>query len=388
MKISLTQKCELISKLEFLSDLNLDVKEYLAKKAQLIRISKDDLVFEKGDKGGSVFIIVSGKVAIHDKDHVFVELGKGKTFGEYAISERLGRSASAKVIEDVSLLRCTYKHFVSAENKFKISVLDKALLPLITIRERMLEKDQLEEELTKQKHIIEKQKQELEISNKTKNRLLSIIAHDLKTPFTSLIGASEILINNEIDESKIMDILKIINNSAKQAYQLLDNMLSWSRLNTSGLAFNPEYLNIYREISKTLELYKVNVASKDISVSINIEKEALVWADLYMFNTIIRNIFSNAVKFTPKEGCVVFDCKIENNYVKIFITDTGVGIPDKLMECLTKHKLLESEKGTENESGTGIGLILCKEFIDMHAGFLRAQKNDKGSTFIIGLPLV
>jgi len=248
-------------------------------------------------------------------------------------------------------------------------------------------------DITKQKNIekeLTKSKAAAEKSNATKDKFLKIISHDLKSPFNSIIGFSDLLSTqyDSFDDLQRKDFIRNINTSSLDAYKLLENLLTWARTQTDGIIINKKNLNIKKLVDTSISSYLSNADSKNISVINNVQPELNISIDENTALTFIRNIVSNAIKFTNKGGSVTIDSHVNENSINLHITDTGVGMSPEVIDNLFKIDKTISTKGTNNEKGTGLGLILCKEFIERNGGSIsvKSEKN-KGSEFIISLPL-
>ena len=225
--------------------------------------------------------------------------------------------------------------------------------------------------------------------NATKDKFFSIIAHDLKNPFNDLIGFTQLLATNiyKYDKNKIEQFVQIIHQSSKLAYGLLENLLEWSRAQTETLKFNPEYIDLKKIIQENIELLNSNAQNKHIKISSAIEKTTLVYADKNMVHTIVRNLISNAIKYTNNGGFVNITGRVEPHWVEIFIEDNGIGIEQKNIQKLFRIDESYTTPGTQREKGTGLGLVLCKEFIDKNGGAIKVESRPgKGTTFSFTLP--
>ncbi|MDD3052288.1 MAG: PAS domain-containing sensor histidine kinase [Candidatus Cloacimonetes bacterium] len=236
---------------------------------------------------------------------------------------------------------------------------------------------------------IKKAELELRELNVSKDKFFSIIAHDLKNPFNTIIGFSEIL-KEQIqkgDYNEIGYLADSINNSAVQTYGLLENLLEWANSQRNKIIFDPININLK-------ELFVVESGSLfDMAAKKNIELKNLlpdnlfITADKNMIRTILRNLISNAVKFTPKNGRIEISAIIKDNYIEIAVSDNGIGMTEKIRVSLFKIDANLSTPGTENEKGTGLGLILCKEFVEKHGGKIWVEsESGKGSVFRFTLP--
>jgi len=232
--------------------------------------------------------------------------------------------------------------------------------------------------------------QELKEANQSKDKFFSIIAHDLKSPFQGLLGYSQILSTeyDTLSEEEKKLFISSIDELSNSAYKLLENLLEWSRLQTGKMAFNPEQLNLLIELFPTLTLVKQTAWNKEIELTYSIDNSIFVDADKNMLNTIVRNLISNSIKFTKPGGKIKVASKVVDNFVELSISDTGVGMGKNDLEKLFKLDKTISTKGTANEEGTGLGLLLCKEMINQHKGKIWVESElGKGTTFFFTLPI-
>ncbi len=229
--------------------------------------------------------------------------------------------------------------------------------------------------------------------NATKDRFFSIIAHDLKNPLGSFKDASRLLFD-EYDTFNEMDrkhFLEMIMNSSQQVYALLENLLDWIRSQRGLIQFNPVQVNLFSIAQNVLDLMYLTIDNKCIEYENIIPHDIMVMADINLVNTIIRNIISNAIKFTPENGKIIIGVEeiSEEDMVKIYIKDSGVGMSQEILEKLFRIDQNVTQPGTANEKGTGLGLILCKEFVEKHGGNISVKsKAGKGSIFYFTLSAV
>jgi PAS domain S-box-containing protein len=225
--------------------------------------------------------------------------------------------------------------------------------------------------------------------NATKDKLLSIIAHDLKSPFTTIIGFSELLKDNinTLNLSEINDFVNHIDNSAKNALSLLENLLLWAKSQTSQLVFNPIQLSFIEILENVLDILGPSARIKNISIDFENCDNLVVVADQNMVHTVMRNLISNAIKFTHPGGKIVIKATVINNFIEIIVQDDGIGMEEQTINSLFKIESTSSIKGTAQEKGTGLGLLICKEFIEKHGGKIWVESNPKnGSKFLFTLP--
>ncbi|MDP2888988.1 MAG: PAS domain-containing sensor histidine kinase [Bacteroidota bacterium] len=237
--------------------------------------------------------------------------------------------------------------------------------------------------------LLEEQVEKLKELNVSKDKFLSIIAHDLRNPFGAIIGFSDLMLKNftEIDDDTLHKGLKTIESAANQAYKLLENLLIWSRNQTGMYKFTPEVINMKDRIVQALKVAEGSASIKDIKLASDISRNYLVYADQDMIDTVLRNLISNAIKYTRKGGKVKVSAKTNTNNVEITVTDNGVGIPTNKQSEIFQIDKRTNTTGTEKEEGTGLGLIICKDFLARNGGQIWAESTlEMGSKFTFSLP--
>jgi signal transduction histidine kinase len=251
------------------------------------------------------------------------------------------------------------------------------------------EKKQLVRQLQETNAQVKRQIEELKELNSTKDKFFSIIGHDLKGPLNSLTAFSNLILHHAstLSEEEMKKIAADLNKSLKILYELLENLLTWARSQTNRLTLQPEKLDIRQLIEDNISLLSKTAKNKEIRIEHIAFENVTAWADKNTVNTVIRNLLSNALKFTPRGGSVTIFANAYKDGVEIGIRDTGVGMsPEqikKVFDISTKH----STPGTEQEKGTGLGLILCREFVEKNGGQLHIESVEgKGSTFRFTLP--
>jgi signal transduction histidine kinase len=260
----------------------------------------------------------------------------------------------------------------------------------------------------KQRRLIKSQKKELEENykallessrelqevNQTKDKFFSILAHDLRGPISSTLALTELLQEGffDEDEAERKRMYQLLQTSLFTTGKLLENVLLWSRSQTGNISFKPQRLNVSEVVDANISLLKIMAAQKDIQVINQTDPDLCIEGDEDMINTIFRNLISNAIKFTPNFG------KIEvvsgqsvaedgSRQVTVSVIDYGVGMNEKILNRLFRADTKTATPGTNNETGTGLGLVLCKEFVHKHAGDIQVQsKESEGSTFTVILP--
>jgi signal transduction histidine kinase len=236
---------------------------------------------------------------------------------------------------------------------------------------------------------LKKNEEELRKLNATKDKFFSIIAHDLKSPFNSIMGFSELLVE-QVSENNLNGIAKfsgIILNSSKRAVDLLMNLMEWSRSQTGRMEFNPECFELVEFINEIERLFEDIARQKAIVIKKDLPHNCTVVSDKAMINTVLRNLISNAIKFTMPGGEIGISIIEKPDETIVSVKDSGVGISADRIEKLFRIDESYSTPGTNKEKGTGLGLILCKEFVEKHEGRIWVESQEgNGSVFSFSLP--
>lgn len=237
---------------------------------------------------------------------------------------------------------------------------------------------------------IQTQRDELKKVNATKDKLFSIIAHDLKNPFHSIMGFSDLLNRSfeSVEDERKKEFIKHIYESSTSAYSLLENLLNWARTQTNKIKYEPSAIDLKIIIEEIFIMVRGSAENKNIKLIPPDQNNNLkAFADFNMVNTIIRNLVSNAIKFTEEGGNISIETNDRNNRIYITIRDTGTGMSKETLKNLFNLEKFESTQGTSGESGTGLGLIVCKEFVNLHGGDIEVEsKIGEGSAFTFSLP--
>jgi signal transduction histidine kinase len=235
----------------------------------------------------------------------------------------------------------------------------------------------------------EEQSKKLAEVIETNAKFLSIIAHDLRGPFSSIIGVLELLKDSYYDHNleDVKKYIRMATNSANGTLSLLENLLAWTSAENKMTKFNQVKINVKNLIDEEFENFISAATHKLISLNHTIAPNLHVLADTDMIKTILRNLISNAIKYSHIGGVITINAAEHNKFVEISVADNGVGITQNDIKDLFKRNKLHTTRGTNNESGTGLGLILCKEFVEKHGGTIRIESEpDKGSLILFTLP--
>ncbi len=317
----------------------------------------------------------------------------------FEICQRLKQDATLKDIPIIFLTAKTEKeHVLEALEQGAVDYVIKPfnnneLINRITTHcELKIAKEKLRqklEELQIAKLKREQKVAELKQANATKDKFFSIIAHDLGHLFDKLLNLSDLLVDKTVpfNLDKKKQFLLFIQQSSKMGYDLLDNLLAWSRLQIGKLQLKQTTFNLETLINNNIKFLETQITLKKITIALSL-KITSVFADENMLDTVIRNLLSNAIKFTPVNGKIELISKpVGSKQIEISIVDTGVGITPENIDKLFQIDMTHTTYGTEQEKGTGLGLILCKEFIEKNGGTINVESEEgKGSRFYIHLP--
>jgi len=340
-----------------------------------------------------------------DESDAIIQPNKiAQALGEFELQEQLKEQIRQRELQEQLLEEKDRSTRYKSKVKMQIAIFSSILLVIVVIilsyyallrkkhaavlkenyntinRQKLL----LEENL---KQLAEDEKK-LQKLNATKDKFFSIIAHDLKNPFNVMIGISDLMRSNaDLKNSKEFESLtEGMFQAATSGYNLLENLLEWSRTQTHEIQFSPESFLIQKVFSANKSLFKEAANSKDISISWPDSKEK-VFADYNMVNFIFRNLLNNAIKFSYEGGKIEVFVETEDNVLTCTIRDHGIGMSQNILDKLFKIEYSVQYNGTANEKGTGLGLILCKEFVEKNCGTIRIESTPgEGSAFSFGLP--
>lgn len=390
---NLNRRMDILRKVTIFSESNNKILKQLANSLEDVFVGKNEAVFHKGDQLNAMYIIKEGSVIVHDGDHVFTQFGPNDFFGEYSLIDSSVRSATVTANEETQLLRLNQKDFLRIiEDDVDVS---KAILKALI--KRLRNNNILEERLTqnsieieRQRDELDKQKQELEELNATKDKFFTIIAHDLKNPFNTVIGLSELLMERfeTYDQNKIKEFISQINKFTNNAYELLEDLLQWAKSQTGRIEVQEEKVDLYTLVSDNIEFLTEKAKEKNIDIKSEVHVNTYARIDKNMISTVLRNLISNAIKFTSNDGEINIKCDINGEFINVCVIDSGIGIPNENLDKLFRIDKNISTQGTNDESGTGLGLIISKEFVESNGGTIHAEsKEGEGSKFIFSVPV-
>lgn len=255
------------------------------------------------------------------------------------------------------------------------------------LQEQAVLLEEQREQLETQKTIVEKQRDKLKASNGVKDKLFSIISHDLRTPFTSVNGYLTLIRYGALTLEEVTTLATEVKISVDHHLETLNNVLEWSKAQMQGLKPVPDKINLNKIVENQQKFFKSLAQSKEIEIINEINDKIKVFADPNQIDVILRNLVGNALKFTPKEGKITISSVIKNNSVVVSVTDTGIGMSKENLNKLFKKDEHFTTQGTNNEAGTGLGLLLCRDFVEANGGTISVESElGKGTSFKFDLP--
>jgi PAS domain S-box-containing protein len=260
---------------------------------------------------------------------------------------------------------------------------DKAINNLVIVKEDITERKRAEE-------AIRKYNEELKELNRSKDKFFSIVSHDLRSPFNGLLGMANLLASefDSLANDELKSIADSLNSTANHLFKYIENLLEWSRLQSGKMVHQPVKVDLCESIVYMLKILSPNILQKNISVEYHLKDNSFVLADSNMINSILDNLISNAIKFTMDSGKIYITTEEQGMFIKTSIADTGVGIKEENLKKLFTLRSQYSTEGTSGERGTGLGLLICKEMVEMNGGkILVESKINVGTTFYFTLPI-
>jgi signal transduction histidine kinase len=357
-----------------------------------LEVSEGDEIVRKGDIGDSMFIILDGRVKVHDGDYIFSVLKTGDVFGKYYLLDQEQRSASVTALSHTFLLRFGMEDFynITQHENTMIRGILKALvkrLRAMNVVEEQLATQNME--IIAQKNELENKKKELEELNATKDKFFSIIAHDLRSPISTLISLSEVLRTDMdlLEPIQQKEILQSLYDLSKNYLKLLDNLLQWARIQSGRMVPEPADFDIAETVRDVVDFYRPYALDKQIRIVERNIGRAMVWADKNMIRVVLRNLISNSIKFTQPMGEIHVMMIDKEHLVEVIVQDNGLGMSNEQLEALFRIDKMTSSSGTAGEKGTGLGLHLCKEFVELNKGNIRVESQKGfGSVFTFTIP--
>lgn len=386
------KRISILKSIAIFDDLEDSLLHEIALELSLIKIDAGEVLFRKNDKDFALYLIENGRVKVHDGDHVYAHFESNQYIGEYSLVDSTPRSASVTAEEPTKLLRLDQENFFALITKRPN--ISEAMLKALVLRLRDYNKLEAEltqknKEIERQAQELDKQRKELEALNSTKDKFFAIIAHDLKNPFSTVLGLSELLAKEfeNFDSDSLRNFITQIYKYSNNTFNLLENLLQWSMVQTGRMPLRPKMVNLKSIIEENVELLSGNAKNKNIDIQVVSSNDCTAYVDVNQITTVVRNLLSNAIKFTPTDGNIEVIVESKGDYWEIVVKDNGIGVSE---DDIKKLFLIDSNPttiGTSKEEGTGLGLILCKEFIERNGGEIWVEsKVEQGSTFYFTVP--
>lgn len=386
------KRISILKSIAIFDDLEDSLLHEIALELSLIKIDAGEVLFRKNDKDFALYLIENGRVKVHDGDHVYAHFESNQYIGEYSLVDSTPRSASVTAEEPTKLLRLDQENFFALITKRPN--ISEAMLKALVLRLRDYNKLEAEltqknKEIERQAQELDKQRKELEALNSTKDKFFAIIAHDLKNPFSTVLGLSELLAKEfeNFDSDSLRNFITQIYKYSNNTFNLLENLLQWSMVQTGRMPLRPKMVNLKSIIEENVELLSGNAKNKNIDIQVVSSNDCTAYVDINQITTVVRNLLSNAIKFTPTDGNIEVIVESKGDYWEIVVKDNGIGVSE---DDIKKLFLIDSNPttiGTSKEEGTGLGLILCKEFIERNGGEIWVEsKVEQGSTFYFTVP--
>jgi PAS domain S-box-containing protein len=310
----------------------------------------------------------------------------GKTHKEMGVFKEKTDDQWEEIIENVFLTKQPHTEQIESRYNNQDAYFEWRLFPEFNDRNEVVSVLGITHDIT----ALKQSELTLKKLNSEKDKFYSVLAHDLRSPFSGLCGLTEILAEElpAMPVEKAQEMAIAIKKSTSGIYNLLVDLLDWSRINQGLIQYHPERLLLLPVISDTIQLVQDRLTDKSIQSSTDCPEDLVVFADRYMLQVIIRNLVTNAVKFTPKKGQITLSAKFQGtDKVEISLADTGIGMNKAILDNLFRIDIQTTRRGTDGEPSTGIGLLLCNEFILRHGSTLLVEsEEDKGSRFTFTLP--
>jgi len=351
-----------------------------------------------------LFDSVTEAIYLHDKDGIFIDVNSGalKMYG-YDKKDFIGRTPeflSAEGRNDMNFVKDCIKKAFSGETQLftfwgkrkngtvfpKEVILNRGLykgIPVIIAAARDIS-ERYENEIK-----LKKFAEELQELNSSKDKFFSLLAHDLRSPFNGILGFSKVLFDeiNDLSSEEIREYIGYVYTSSKNVYNLIENLLQWSKIQSGRIQFQPITMDLYEEIFRVINLYTTIAIEKKIKLLNTVPVNSFIKADQNLLNSILQNLISNAIKFTGNGGNVVISYNRNGDITEITVEDNGIGISEENIGKLFKIEAQFSTSGTNNEQGSGLGLVLCKELLTKINGFIKVDsKLNEGTKITFGFP--
>ncbi|MCP4551539.1 MAG: cyclic nucleotide-binding domain-containing protein [Bacteroidetes bacterium] len=399
-ELLIDERVKILQTTHVFSDTDVEVLRDIAKALKEKHARNEKVILKKGDIGNAMFIIVKGRVRVHDGNHVLSKLGSGSIFGEYSLIDEETRSASVTAEESCDLLKLSQEDFFNII--FEKKEITKGVLRVLINRMRSM--NELEEKLSKSYKEIQKQKEEIELQhiniseqkdlleeqnydllslNEEKNHLISILVHGMKNPLTSSICMIDVLKSNEDQlNSDQKEFVGIIDNSLQRMNSMINQILNVNRIESKTFSLKLETIELSKLIKNVLANFKVVISRKKLTINLNLNESYAKLNEVYTYQ-IIDNLLSNAVRFSSESKCIKIDLQQTEEKVRIEISDEGPGIESNRIDTIFDQYQRQTKVHTL-ETSNGLGLAIVKKYVTAMKGKVWCESElSKGAKFII-----
>lgn len=343
-----------------------------------------------GDQGYKIFIAKNGREALErtanaKPDIILLDILMPEIDG-YETCRRLKEEEETR---DIPIIFLTA--FADAENKIKAfnsGAVDFIVKPFN--QEEVLARIKTHLTISRQKRELEKKNSELARANASKDKLFSIVAHDMRNKLFGLTGSIEMMemFFNELNDDEKRLRIREMSSSAQQMYKLFENLFTWARMQTGSIEVVTEKINVSRTVSELIDFFKPDAQAKGISIISDIDEKHTVMYDKNMLNFIIRNLVHNAIKYCNNGNMVTISCTENGGYHNISIKDNGIGMKKEICDSIFQIGVKTAAPGTRKEQGSGLGLIVAKEFAELNNGTLTIRSEvNVGTEVVLSLPV-
>ena len=399
----LEERIRILKNTHIFSETGADVLFEVANALTEKHARKEKVILHKGDLGNSMYIIVKGKVRVHDGNHVLTKLGPGNVFGEYSLIDEETRSASVTADEASDLLKLSQEDFFRIISEKKevmrgvLQVLVKRMRNMNILEEKLSksylkiqkQKEEIEiqhQSISKQKELLEEQNYDLLNLNEEKNHLLSVVVHGIKNPLTSSLCMVDLLKEHTNNDEPQQEYALIIKNSLDRINKMINEVLNINRIESKTFSLKTEPLEISKLIKEVLLNFNMVVVRKNLQLNLNLDHCHAKLNEVYT-HQIVDNLLSNAFRFSPVSKSIDINLIANGENIRLEIIDEGPGISEKDPNAVFDLYQRQNENPNEDNASTGLGLAIVKRYVTAMKGEVWCENTkDKGAKFIVELP--
>jgi two-component system, sensor histidine kinase and response regulator len=399
----LDERIQILKSTHIFSETGADVLFEIANALTEKHARKEKIIIHKGDLGNSMYIMVKGKVRVHDGNHVLTKLGPGSVFGEYSLIDEETRSASVTADEPSDLLKLSQEDFYGVISEKKeimkgvLRVLVKRMRNMNILEEKLSksylkiqkQKDEIElqhQSILKQKELLEEQNYDLLNLNEEKNHLLSVVVHGIKNPLTSSLCMIDLLKEDPKTDESQLEYTAIIENSLNRINKMINEILNINRIESKTLSLKTETIEMSKLIKEVLLNFNMIVVRKSLQLNLNLDKCHAKLNEVYT-HQIVDNLLSNAFRFSPISKSIDINLTANGENIRLEIIDEGPGISKNDPNSVFKIYQRQNKDPNKDNASVGLGLAIVKRYANAMKGKVWCENTkDKGAKFIVELP--